>query len=70
MQRLHVFTISRLADNFAILHHGFTAQDRADRHAFYFSAMRGRVAAIGLVISVISVILIAIAQHYSRWDTK
>ena len=36
----------------------------------YLDGMRGRVAAIGLVISVISVILIAIAQHYSRWDTK
>ena len=32
--------------------------------------MRGRVAAIGLVISLISVILIAIAQRFSRWDTK
>jgi hypothetical protein len=30
--------------------------------------MRGRVAAIGLVISLISVILIAIAQRYSRWE--
>jgi iron(III) transport system permease protein len=36
----------------------------------YLDGMRGRVAAIGLVISVISVILIAIAQRYSRWDTK
>jgi iron(III) transport system permease protein len=36
----------------------------------YLDGMRGRVAAIGLVISVISVILIAIAQHYSRWETK
>ena len=35
----------------------------------YLDGMRGRVAAIGLVISVISVILIAIAQRYSRWDT-
>ena len=32
----------------------------------YLDGMRGRVAAIGLVISVISVILIAIAQRYSR----
>ena len=30
----------------------------------------GRVAAIGLVISLMSVVLIAIAQRYSRWDTK
>jgi iron(III) transport system permease protein len=36
----------------------------------YLDGMRGRVAAIGLVISAISVILIAIAQHYSRWDSK
>jgi iron(III) transport system permease protein len=36
----------------------------------YLDGMRGRVAAIGLVISVISVILIAVAQRYSRWDTK
>ena len=35
----------------------------------YLDGMRGRVAAIGLVISLISVILIAIAQRYSRWDT-
>src|ERR1043166_3975842 len=37
---------------------------------FFLAGMRGRVAAIGLVISVISVILIAIAQRYSRWETK
>jgi len=36
----------------------------------YLDGMRGRVAAIGLVISLISVILIAIAQRYSRWETK
>ena len=36
----------------------------------YLDGMRGRVAAIGLVISLISVILIAIAQRYSRWDTN
>jgi iron(III) transport system permease protein len=36
----------------------------------YLDGMRGRVAAIGLVISVISVILIAVAQRYSRWDTR
>jgi iron(III) transport system permease protein len=36
----------------------------------YLDGMRGRVAAIGLVISVISIILIAIAQRYSRWETK
>jgi len=36
----------------------------------YLDGMRGRVAAIGLVISLISVILIAFAQRYSRWDTK
>jgi len=36
----------------------------------YLDGMRGRVAAIGLVISVISVVLIAIAQRYSRWDAK
>jgi len=36
----------------------------------YLDGMRGRVAAIGLVISAISIILIAIAQRYSRWETK
>jgi iron(III) transport system permease protein len=36
----------------------------------YLDGMRGRVAAIGLVISVISVILIAIAQRYSRWESN
>ena len=36
----------------------------------YLDGMRGRVAAIGLIISVITVILIAIAQRYSHWDTK
>ncbi|MBI2348530.1 MAG: iron ABC transporter permease [Deltaproteobacteria bacterium] len=36
----------------------------------YLDGMRGRVAAIGLVISLISIILIAIAQRLSRWDTK
>ena len=36
----------------------------------YLDGMRGRVAAIGLVISLISVILIAIAQRYSHWETK
>jgi iron(III) transport system permease protein len=34
----------------------------------YLDGMRGRVAAIGLVICVFSVILIAIAQRLSRWD--
>ena len=36
----------------------------------YLDGMRGRVAAIGLVISLISIILIAIAQRLSRWETK
>jgi iron(III) transport system permease protein len=36
----------------------------------YLDGMRGRVAAIGIVISIISVILIAIAQRYSRWDAR
>jgi iron(III) transport system permease protein len=36
----------------------------------YLDGMRGRVAAIGLVISVISIILIAVAQRYSRWEKK
>jgi len=36
----------------------------------YLDGMRGRVAAIGLVISLISVILIAIAQRYSHWESK
>jgi len=36
----------------------------------YLDGMRGRVAAIGLVISVLSIILIAFAQRYSRWESK
>lgn len=36
----------------------------------YLDGMRGRVAAIGIVISIISVVLIAIAQRYSHWETK
>lgn len=36
----------------------------------YLDGMRGRVAAIGLVISVISIILIALAQRYSHWERK
>ncbi len=36
----------------------------------YLDGMRGRVAAIGLVIAVISTLLIAIAQRFSRWDVK
>jgi iron(III) transport system permease protein len=36
----------------------------------YLDGMRGRVAAIGLVISVISIILIAVAQRYSRWESR
>ena len=34
----------------------------------YLDGMRGRVAAIGLVISVISILLIAVAQRFSRWE--
>lgn len=36
----------------------------------YLDGMRGRVAAIGIVISIISVVLIAIAQRYSHWETR
>ncbi len=36
----------------------------------YLDGMRGRVAAIGLVISVISVIMIAVAQRFSRWEAR
>ncbi|HWO40527.1 MAG TPA: iron ABC transporter permease [Candidatus Eisenbacteria bacterium] len=36
----------------------------------YLDGMRGRVAAIGLVISAISVALIAVAQRYSRWQSS
>lgn len=36
----------------------------------YLDGMRGRVGALGLVISFISIILIAIAQRLSRWETK
>jgi iron(III) transport system permease protein len=37
---------------------------------FYLDGQRGRVGALGIVISIICVILIAIAQRLSRWDTK
>jgi len=36
----------------------------------YLDGMRGRVAAIGLVIAVISTVLVAVAQRFSRWDVK
>ncbi|MGH7772967.1 MAG: ABC transporter permease [Candidatus Binatia bacterium] len=36
----------------------------------YLDGMRGRVGALGLAISLISVILIAVAQRLSRWDTR
>ena len=36
----------------------------------YLDGMRGRVAAIGLVIAVISTLLIAAAQRFSRQDVK
>jgi iron(III) transport system permease protein len=34
----------------------------------YLDGMRGRVAAVGVVISIISTILIAVAQRFSRWE--
>jgi iron(III) transport system permease protein len=34
----------------------------------YLDGMRGRVAAVGVVISVISTILIAVAQRFSTWE--
>jgi iron(III) transport system permease protein len=37
---------------------------------FYLDGWYGPMAALGLIISLICVILIAIAQRYSRWDTK
>ncbi len=36
----------------------------------YLDGMRGRVGALGVVISLICVILIAIAQRLSRWEAK
>lgn len=36
----------------------------------HLDGMRGPLGALGLVISVISLILIAIAQRLSRWDTR
>ena len=36
----------------------------------YLDGMRGRVGALGIVISIICVGLIAIAQRLSRWDNK
>ena len=36
----------------------------------YLDGMRGRVGALGVVISVICVILIAFAQRLSRWEAK
>ena len=35
----------------------------------YLDGMRGRVGALGIVISLICIILIAIAQRLSRWET-
>lgn len=37
---------------------------------FYLDGQRGRVGALGIVISIICVFLIAIAQRLSRWDLK
>ncbi|HEY1371461.1 MAG TPA: iron ABC transporter permease [Candidatus Binatia bacterium] len=36
----------------------------------YLDGQRGRVGAVGIIISVICVFLIAIAQRLSRWDAK
>jgi len=36
----------------------------------YLDGMRGRVGALGVVISIICVILIAFAQRLSRWEAK
>ncbi|HKA32365.1 MAG TPA: iron ABC transporter permease [Candidatus Binatia bacterium] len=36
----------------------------------YLDGQRGRVGAVGIIISIICVFLIAIAQHLSRWDAK
>lgn len=35
----------------------------------YLDGMRGRVGALGVVISIICIILIAVAQRFSRWET-
>ncbi len=36
---------------------------------FYLDGSYGRMAAVGIVISIICIILIAIAQKFSRWET-
>jgi iron(III) transport system permease protein len=36
----------------------------------YLDGQRGRVGALGIIISIICVFLIAIAQRLSRWDTR
>jgi iron(III) transport system permease protein len=36
----------------------------------YLDGQRGRVGAVGIIISIICVFLIAIAQRLSRWDAK
>ena len=37
---------------------------------FYLDGLYGPMAALGLIISLICVILIAVAQRFSRWETK
>jgi ABC-type Fe3+ transport system permease subunit len=36
----------------------------------YIDALHGPMAALGIVISIVCIGLIAIAQRYSRWDTQ
>jgi len=37
---------------------------------FYLDGWYGPMAALGLIISLICVILIAIAQRFSRWESN
>lgn len=37
---------------------------------YYLDGSYGRMAAVGLVISLISIILIALAQKFSRWEME
>ncbi len=36
---------------------------------FYLDGSYGRMAAVGIVISILCIVLIAIAQRFSRWET-
>ena len=50
-------------------------QDRSEPlglliYFFYLDALYGPMVSLGLIISLICVMLIAIAQRFSRWETR